>query len=261
MKALVTGAASGIGFATARRLVADADARGERASVLMIDVQEELLRGAVRRLTDDGVDAHGLVLDLSRPDAGDLAVGAAIEALRGLDAVVSNAGIRGYGRTCDVSLEDYERTFAVNTRPAWLLAKAAATHLAAAGGAFVAVGSIASEEPSTPEGVYAASKAALAMMVRQLAYEWGPDGVRCNCVSPGATHTGMTQQSFADPERLARYAGQIPLRRIGQPEDVAAVIAFLVGPGASYVTGQNIMVDGGMQTALLALARAPMLSP
>jgi NAD(P)-dependent dehydrogenase (short-subunit alcohol dehydrogenase family) len=97
------------------------------------------------------------------------------------------------------------------------------------------------------------------MLVRQLAYEWGPDGIRCNCVSPGTTHTGMTDATYSDPRRRAERASHLPLRRVSEPSEIAAVIAFLAGPDASYITGVDVLVDGGMATSLLPAIRG--LSP
>jgi NAD(P)-dependent dehydrogenase (short-subunit alcohol dehydrogenase family) len=104
-------------------------------------------------------------------------------------------------------------------------------------------------------GAYGPSKAALVMLVRQLAYEWGPDGIRCNCVSPGTTHTSMTEGTYADPARKSERASHIPLRRIGDPEDLAAAIAFLASSDARYVTGIDLLVDGGLGTSLLPAVR------
>jgi NAD(P)-dependent dehydrogenase (short-subunit alcohol dehydrogenase family) len=93
------------------------------------------------------------------------------------------------------------------------------------------------------------------MLVRQLAYEWGPDGIRCNCVSPGTIHTRMTDAVYSDSMRRADRARQVPLRRVGEPDDVAAAIVFLAGAGASYITGANLVVDGGLQTSLMPAIR------
>jgi NAD(P)-dependent dehydrogenase (short-subunit alcohol dehydrogenase family) len=241
VRAVITGAASGIGLAVARRLAP--------GSLLLVDVSPGIDNVAHE------LGAHALVADLSQPDAGELVAAAAGERLGGVDALVSNAGIARATPLLELTLDGWERTFAVNTRATWLLAKALHPLLADGGGAIVATASIASVEPAPPMGAYAASKAALAMLIRQLAHEWGPDGIRCNCVSPGLTHTGMTDATYSDPALRAERGGRVPLRRVGEPDDIAAVIEFLVSPGAAYVTGVNLLVDGGLDTCLLPAIR------
>jgi glucose 1-dehydrogenase len=251
VRAVVTGAASGIGAAVARRLRADG---GADAQLLLVDRAADALDDVAGAL-----GAASLVADLARPDSGELVAAAAREQLGGVDVLISNAGIAISGPLAELSLEDWERTFAVNTRATWLLAKAAYPMLRESRGALVATASVAAREPAAPVGAYASSKAAVVMLVRQLAYEWGPDGIRCNCVSPGTTHTGMTDATYSDPARRSERASHLPLRRVSEPEEIAAVIAFLAGPDASYVTGVDVLVDGGLGTSLLPAIRG--LSP
>jgi NAD(P)-dependent dehydrogenase (short-subunit alcohol dehydrogenase family) len=250
MRAIITGAASGIGKAVAGRLRTG----GDPLELLLVDREAAALDGVASEL-----EAVPLVVDLSQPDAGELVADAARRHLGGLDAVISNAGIAVTGALAELSLDDWERTFAVNVRATWLLAKATYPLLRDGGGAVVATASIAARDPSPPIGAYSPSKAALVMLIRQLAYEWGPDGIRCNCVSPGPTHTGMTDATYSDPARRAERAGHLPLRRVGDPEDIAAVIAFLASPEAAFVTGVDVLVDGGLGTSLLPAIRG--LSP
>jgi NAD(P)-dependent dehydrogenase (short-subunit alcohol dehydrogenase family) len=252
MRAVVTGAASGIGRAVAVRLAADARARGGEARLLLVDVSADRLAEVAR-----GVDADvaTLVADLGAADAGVRVAAAARERFEGVDALVSNAGIAVASPLVELGLEAYERTFAVNTRATFLLAQALHPLLREAGGALVATASIAATFPAPPMGAYAASKAALVMLVRQLAYEWGPDGIRCTTVSPGTTHTGLTDGTYSDPVRKAERAALLPLGRIADPEEIAGVIAFLAGPDASYVTGIDVVVDGGFSTSLLPSVR------
>jgi len=132
-----------------------------------------------------------------------------------------------------------------------LLAQAARPALIRSRGAIVATASIAASHPSAPLGAYAASKAALVMFVKQMALEWGKDGIRCNCVSPGATLTGMTANAYSDEEMRRRRAAEIPLGRIGMPEDLAHAIHFLAGPGAAFITGVDLLVDGGLDVTLM----------
>lgn len=251
MRAVVTGAASGIGAAVVRRLSADA---GSDAQLLLVDRSAEPLEAIAAE-----AGAIPMLVDLASADAGERVAAAARERLGGLDALVSNAGIAISAPLAELSLEDWERTFAVNTRATWLLARAAHPLLRESRGALVATASVAAREPAAPVGAYASSKAALVMLVRQLAYEWGPDGIRCNCVSPGTTHTGLTDATYSDPERRSERASHLPLRRIAEPDEVAAVIGFLIGPEASYVTGIDVLVDGGLGTSLLPAVRG--LSP
>jgi NAD(P)-dependent dehydrogenase (short-subunit alcohol dehydrogenase family) len=255
MRAIVTGAASGIGRATALKLATDARRRKEDARLLLVDIAAERLEGVAAELRKEKAEAHVFAGDLADPAVPQKIVDAAARALGGLDVVVSNAGILTNALLADLSLNDYDRAFAINTRAAWLLAKAAYPLLKQSSGCLVATASISAMEPTPPLGAYSASKAALVMLIQQLANEWGPDGIRCNCVSPGATHTAMTDAVYGDPEKRAQRAQVIPLQRVGQPEDHAAAIAFLAGPEAAYITGVNLVVDGGVTTTLMSIQR------
>lgn len=248
MRAIITGAAGGIGAAVAVRL---AEAR-EAPRLLLVDVFEDGLAATAKAAAAAGAAASTLCCDLAAPDAGDVIVAEAARALGGLDAVISNAGMVRAGDMATLRVETYDLMHAVNARATWLLAKAAYPYLKQSRGCIVATASIASEHPTPGIGSYSPSKAAVAMIVKQLAYEWGPDGIRCNCVSPGAVHTPMTDAKYRDPDSEARRAREaiIPLRRVARPSEIAAVVDFLASPDASYVTGVNVAVDGGWSTAL-----------
>lgn len=255
MKAIITGAASGIGRACALALGQAARTRHQDAELLLVDYAEDKLAEAARMLCDRGFKAISLVGDLSLPAFADTIAHKAGDAFGGVDVLVSNAGAIMTAPLSEMALEDYERIFAINTRAAWLLAKACYPMLKSAHGCIVATASISASQPTPPHGSYGASKSALVMLIKQMAYEWGPDGIRCNCVSPGMIHTGMTDQVYSDPQRRAERASHIPLRRVGDPEDVARVVAFLASPDAAYVTGVDLAVDGGVQTALMPTLR------
>jgi NAD(P)-dependent dehydrogenase (short-subunit alcohol dehydrogenase family) len=171
--------------------------------------------------------------------------------LGGIDAVISNAGIIMAGALVDLHPEDFDRVYAINTRATWLIAQAAHPHLAKTKGAFVATASMSATQPTPALGFYSSSKAALLMLIRQLALEWGGDGIRCNTVSPGPTHTPMTAAGYADPARRAQRESMIPLGKLGHSEDVANAILFLISPQASHITGIDIVVDGGMSNNLM----------
>lgn len=251
MRALVTGAASGIGRATARRLAADAHARGDACVLALLDLDQVGLAAVAAELGDDLVTAVPVPVDLTDPDAIEVAVAMALEHTGGLDAVVSNAGVIKAGALAELPVADWDLAFHLNTRAMWLVAKACRAALADQGGAVVIVASLAAVEPSGWMGAYSPSKSAARMLAKQLAREWGHLGIRVNCVSPGSTATAMTAAIFEDAEKKRARGESIPLGRVGEPEDVANVISFLVGPDSAYVTGADIAVDGGWGVALV----------
>jgi glucose 1-dehydrogenase len=252
MRVLVTGAASGIGRATCLRLARDAGARDAAAKVAAVDLaaspELDRLVDELRKLGADALPLHG---DVGEADAPARVVGEAVARFGGLDGLVSNAGINRPGPLVQYSVDDWDRVFAVNTRATWLLAKAAHPALKASRGAIVAVGSMSGSHPHANLGAYGPSKAAVIMLVRVLAQELGRDGIRVNALSPGMVRTGMTEAVYSDPAVAAERDALVPLGRVAAPEDMADVIAFLLGPDARYVNGHDLVVDGGVAGNLL----------
>ena len=247
MRGLVTGAGSGIGRATCLRLARDAQARGTKASVAAVDLAASPgLDGVVKELSALGAEALTLHGDMGTADDPARVVGMAVERFGGLDGLVSNAGINRPGPLVSYSVQDWDHLFAVNTRATWLLAKAAHPALKAAGGAIVAIGSMSGSNAHANLGAYGPSKAAVIMLVQVLAQEFGRDGIRVNAVSPGMVRTGMTAAVYADPALAAERDALVPLGRVATPEDMADVVAFLLGPDARYVNGHDLVVDGGV---------------
>jgi NAD(P)-dependent dehydrogenase (short-subunit alcohol dehydrogenase family) len=251
VRALITGAASGIGRAVAGQMVSDAARGGGVAKLMLVDVAADKLETAARELRADGGQIEVAVGDLADAGVPQRVVDAAARAFGGLDALISNAGIIQRGTLLELGVEDYDRCFAVNTRATWLLAKAAYRLLKQSRGCIVATASISAHHPTPPLGAYSASKIALQMLVRQLAVDFGPDGIRCNTVSPGSTHTAMTDARYSDPVQRAAAAQRNPLHMVGSPENQAAVICFLASPAAAYITGTDVLVDGGLSTMLM----------
>ena len=247
MRVLVTGAASGIGRATCLRVARDARSRSGGAKIAAVDVAGSATLDAVaeelRKLDAEVLPLRG---DMGTADAPGRVVTEAVSRFGGLDGLVSNAGINRPGRLVDYDVKDWDALFAVNTRATWLLAKAAHGALKTSGGTIVAVGSMSGTNAHANLGAYAPSKAAVIMLAQVLAQEFGRDGIRVNTVSPGMVRTGMTERVYAD-ERIARERdGLVPIGRVATPEDIADVIAFLLGPDARYVNGHDLIVDGGI---------------
>lgn len=252
MRVLVTGATGGIGRAICQALLKQAQAAGKD---LIVAVAASRPGTELTQLTTElnaaGAHATGLHADLGVPASCEKLVAEARAFCGGLDGLVSNAGITRPAPLADQTVEDWERVFAVNTRAAWVLAGAARKALAQSRGAIVAVASMSGMFPHPGYGAYSASKAALIMLCRQLAQEWSSDGIRVNTVSPGMIRTPLTEPVYQDSEVAVRRQAMVPLKRIGTPDDVAQVVAYLLGPQSAYVTGENLRVDGGLCDHLL----------
>ena len=257
MRAMVTGASiDGIGGAICRKLAHDAAARGERARIAACTTGTrsnglEL----IAELHELGADAIALTGDLRDPDVPARLVSDAVAFCRGLDALVANAGLRRAKPLLDLDVLGWDEVFAVNARATWLLAKAAHPALKASRGSVVAITSIAGIYPNAGTGAYTPSKAAEISLCQALAVEWAADGIRVNAVAPGLIRTRHAAAVYADATLAAQRDAIVPMNRVGTPADVAGAVAMLLGSDAAYLTGQNIVVDGGL--ALTVMKRVP----
>lgn len=241
-RALITGGASGIGAATAARFAA------EGAKVVIVDLPAQRARAeaVVARIAGKGGEAVFAAADVRVAEDLDEAVALARERFGGLDAVVAAAGIVSGGPLLSVSLDEWQRVLDVNLTGVLLTVRAAAPLLTATpGSTVVTIASAAARRPGA--GAYSVSKAAVWMLTRNLAEELAPRGVRVNAIGPGFIDTPMLDRA-RELAGAAWYEGlpsQIPLGRIGTPDDVANVALFLTSAESGYLTGSILHPDGG----------------
>lgn len=253
---VVTGAGQGLGETTARF------ASEQGASVVLFDVDLDAAQGVVDELVAEDGSAVAIRCDVADEGSVSGAVGEAIEAFGRIDGLVNNAGVIGFERLEDLEVVEWDRLVAVNLRGTFLCTKHVGRAMLDQGsGSIVNIGSVAAGAPQPNSGAYSPTKAAVVMLARQAAVEWGPAGLRANAVSPGIMETPMAQGFLADPDTRARRLSMVASRRFADPREVASVIAWLLSDGSSYVNGQNLEVDGGMMQVLLGLLPRPGTPP
>jgi len=249
---VITGAASGIGRETAIQLAAVGakvvaiDRDGSSCSQTAEEVRK--LSGAALALECDVTEAKGV----------STAAGQALATFGRCDVLINNAGVLQPGRLETLSLADWNALLRINLTGYFLCAQAFGQDMLARGsGALVRIASIAAGQPQGMSGAYSTSKAGVAMLSHQLAFEWGPRGIRSNSISPGLIRTPLSESFYRAPGVKERREAIVPIRAIGRPLDIANVVVFLASSRAGYITGQDIVVDGGLSQTLMSYVPRP----
>lgn len=249
MHILVTGATGGIG-----RGICEVLAMRKIPELTLTVASSQYgasLEALLRALRDMDITAHGVAGDLTSPQDAKRLVHEAIAHGGDLDALVCVAGASGPGNLVDLSVAQWDLTFNLNTRSVFLMAQAAYTSLKRTRGSITAIASMSGLHPHPGYGAYSPAKAALIMLCRQLAQEWGPEGIRTNSVCPGMIRTPLTEAVYRDEDTKSRREALVPMSRIGRPDDIGHAVHYLISAGASYVNGQNLVVDGGVADHML----------
>ncbi|MBE3064482.1 MAG: SDR family oxidoreductase [Spirochaetes bacterium] len=244
--ALVTGSAQGMGYAIALALAA------EGAKVVITDLNEQQIKDTVNGLTTQGLEAAGFQMDVTRKDDVVKTLQAVLAKWGRLDVLVNNAGggLNTPHRLEEVEERHWDLVVDVNLKGTFLCCQAAVPIMARqGGGAIVNISALAGHWRASLAGVqYTAAKAGVEGLTRQLAYDWGPEGIRVNAVAPTVTLTGDRMKklwSDKEKEEQTRMIQQIPLRRLSRPEEIAAAVVYLASEEASYITGITLDVCGG----------------
>ncbi|WP_119166759.1 SDR family NAD(P)-dependent oxidoreductase [Algihabitans albus] len=239
--AVVTGSSRGIG-----RAIAEVFARAG-AKVVVSSRSREACDPVTDRLQAEGLAAMSLPCHIGRKEQLQTLVASTREAWGRIDVLVCNAAINpAYGPLSELSDDAFDKIMGTNVRSTLQLCNMVLPDMAAAGGgSVILLSSIAALRGNGVIGAYGMSKAAEAALARNLAVEWGPSGIRVNAIAPGLVRTDFARALWEDPVRLERAETRTPLRRIGEPEDIAGVALFLASEAGAYVTGQVIVADGG----------------
>jgi glucose 1-dehydrogenase len=238
--AIVTGASSGIGYAIAQLFA-------EHGAAVAINyyTRADNARELTRKIEAAGGRAIALEGDVSDASAVESLVATTVETFGRLDILVNNAGIEQSAPLLETDEENWDRTIAVNLKGPFLCLQAAAKRMRDDGGSIVNISSIHEDFPFPGSTPYVAAKGGLRMVMRNASFELAEYGIRVNNVAPGAIATPINAATLADPAKVKELQRIVPLRRLGEPGEVAEVVLFLASDRASYVTGSTYYVDGG----------------
>lgn len=243
--AVITGSSRGIGRACAELLAKLG------AKVVISSRKADACEVVADGIRKSGGDAHVIACNISRRNEVEQLVAGAVQHYGKIDILVCNAAVNPhFGPLLDITDEAFDKIMNSNVKSnIWLCALAVPAMAARGTGSVVIISSIGGLRGSTVIGAYGVSKAADFALCRSLAGEWGPQGVRFNCIAPGLVKTDFAKALWEDEERLQRRCASTPLRRIGEPDEIAGAVAFLGSDASSFMTGQTIVIDGGATTA------------
>ena len=238
---VVTGASRGIGEAIAYRMAEHG------AKVVVSSRKLDACEKVVNAITAKGGEAFAHACNIGRKEDLQNLVDTTVKKWGGIDSLICNAAVNPYyGPAIDMSDEAYDKVMNSNVRSNFWLCNMVLPQMAQrGGGSIVIVSSIAGLLGSTTIGVYGISKAADMALARNIALEWGPKNIRANCIAPGLVKTDFAKALWDNPETYAHTVKAYPLRRIGEPDEIAGAAVFLASPAGSFMTGQTIVIDGG----------------
>ncbi|CAD0200834.1 unnamed protein product [Chrysodeixis includens] len=239
--AIVTASTEGIGYAIAQRL------GQEGASVIISSRKENNVENAVKNLRSEGITVEGVVCHVGNADQRKKLFDIAKSKFGGLDILVSNAAVNpGVGPILETDDKVWDKIFEINVKCAWQLAKEAYPELIKRGGGnIVFISSIAGYQPMEPLGAYSVSKTTLLGLTRAIANEVVHDNIRVNCVAPGIVATKFASAITSSEAGKEKSLSIVPMKRFGQPSEIASSVAFLASDDASYITGETIVTAGG----------------
>jgi NAD(P)-dependent dehydrogenase (short-subunit alcohol dehydrogenase family) len=250
--AVVTGSSRGIGRAIAERLAQHG------ARLVISSRKQEACEAVAQAIAERGGEACVIPCNISHKEQLRALVDDTLARWGGVDVLVCNAAVNPYfGPAAGISDEAYERVMGANVRSNfWLCNMVCPIMAERGGGSVIVVSSIGGLRGSPTLGVYGLSKAADMQLVRNLAVEWGPRNVRANCIAPGLVRTDFARALWENPATLAKRTRDTPLQRIGEPDEIAGAAVFLATPASSFMTGQTVVIDGGIMAGQPATAAA-----
>lgn len=245
---IVTGAGRGIGAAIAVMAAKQGRAVG------VLDIDGTNAAAVAHQIVDAGGQAMALVTSTNDEDALDAELTRFQDAFGVPQLLVNNAGIVRFGPLLELSASDFRSVVDVNLTGTFICARNVARRMIAAGtgGSIVNITSMNGVQAGPNAGAYGSTKAGIALLTQQMAIEWGSHGIRVNAVAPGLIDGGMSEPIYADPVVRQARESKVPLGRLGLSDDIANAVLFLGAPESSYITGQNILVDGGVTMSMIA---------
>ncbi|MCL2336898.1 MAG: SDR family oxidoreductase [Firmicutes bacterium] len=246
--AVVTGGARGIGKAVALQLAR------EGAMVNIIDTLASELTDVVNQINANGAEARGFIVDVSKSSQVKEMAEEVISVYGRIDTLINCAGILIASPIIDCKEEDWDKVLNINLKGIFLCSQAVGKHMInQKSGSIVNISSTGGISPSVGLSAYSTSKAGVSMLTRQMAMEWAGYNIRVNAVCPGPIATHVLDRAYEEPVKRAARAASIPLNRFGTPEEVAKAILFLASDEASYITAENLLVDGGSDSSVTYL--------